>query len=168
MEGEQTPAGVLRRIRPGVAADWPAIIELAFAREAITAQLTPHRDWTVEDVLAIRRQIVEAWRDRLNEAKIHAVFIAEGGPDCRVVGYVMITVAESPAGRQGWVMELGVDKALWSHGIGTALLQKAEEFCRSHGAKYIGLGVSSGNERALHLYDKMGYHEERRHLVKRL
>lgn len=168
MEEEQAAPGVLRRIRPGSAADWPAIIDFAFTREAITAQLTPHRDWTVDDVLAIRRQVIEAWRDRLTEANIHGVFIAEGEPDGRVVGYVMVTVSDSPAGRQGWVMELGVDQALWSHGVGTALLLKAEEFCRAHGAKYIGLGVSSGNERALRLYDKMGYHEERRHLIKRL
>ncbi|HEY3313859.1 MAG TPA: GNAT family N-acetyltransferase [Bacillota bacterium] len=168
MEERNIEPDVLRRIRPGGVADWPAIIELAFAREAVAAQLSPFRSWTVEDVLAVRRQIVQAWQDRLQEAKTHALFIAEGKPDGRAIGYVMVIVSDSPAGRQGWVMELGVDKALWSRGIGTALLRKAEEFSVAHGAKYLGLGVSSNNERALRLYERMGYHEERRHLVKKL
>ncbi|MHB9058122.1 MAG: GNAT family N-acetyltransferase [Bacillota bacterium] len=157
---------VLKQIRRGNDRDWPAIVDIAFAPEAMSAQLSPYRNWTTDHLLAIKRQIVDAWQDRLREALAHAVFVAEGQPDGRVVGYVMVTVSDTPAGRQGWVMEIGVDKALWGQGLGTILLAKAEDYCRDNGARYIGLGVSSFNERALRLYDHMGYKEERRHLVK--
>ena len=48
------------------------------------------------------------------------------------------------------------------------LLERAEDFVMARGLRFLGLGVTSANKRALAFYERLGYQEERKQLVKRL
>ena len=55
------------------------------------------------------------------------------------------------------VDSLAVDPAYRGRGVGTALLQKAEERARSMGKRTMSLGVVGENEGAIRLYERQGY-----------
>ncbi|HEX69451.1 MAG TPA: GNAT family N-acetyltransferase, partial [Candidatus Bathyarchaeota archaeon] len=63
-------------------------------------------------------------------------------------------------GRSRHISWLGiwVRREWWGRGIGTALMQKAIAVASDYGCKRLMLGVFSGNERALNLYRKIGFH----------
>jgi RimJ/RimL family protein N-acetyltransferase len=46
-----------------------------------------------------------------------------------------------------------------NRGIGTALIQVAEQAARERGYQRIGLGVEIDNHRALRLYERLGYED---------
>ncbi|HHU24932.1 MAG: GNAT family N-acetyltransferase [Bacilli bacterium] len=52
---------------------------------------------------------------------------------------------------------IGIIKAYWNRGIGTALLSDLIEIGKARGVEQIELEVVSGNERAISLYQKMGF-----------
>ena len=52
---------------------------------------------------------------------------------------------------------IAVDEAWRGHGVGTPLLQAAEEWARAHGAERMSLDVDAENAGALRLYERMGY-----------
>ncbi len=60
------------------------------------------------------------------------------------------------------VMHLGmsVKQIHWGKGIGTALLEAAFEYAESKGVTKLNLEVRTDNERAFHLYKKMGFEVE--------
>jgi len=48
----------------------------------------------------------------------------------------------------------------WRRGIGSSLLQELEQWCRAAGVRKIELGVWAGNDAAVRLYERHGYHHE--------
>lgn len=52
---------------------------------------------------------------------------------------------------------IGLSKAFWGMGIGTAMFEEMIRLAREHGATQLELGVIAGNERGLALYRKMGF-----------
>lgn len=62
-----------------------------------------------------------------------------------------------PRRRHRATMGVSVSKACWGMGIGRALMQAVIIWCRAMGMEQLELGVFSHNERALHLYEKMGF-----------
>lgn len=56
-----------------------------------------------------------------------------------------------------YVEALGVRVDFWSKGIGTQLMQKAQDLVVEKGFGKIGVAVGTENERAINLYKKLGY-----------
>ena len=69
---------------------------------------------------------------------------------------------------QAWVYDVSVRRDWWGRGVGRALMAKGEEFARELGLDYVGLGVTSANERAVGFYEELGYQVERVQMIKRL
>jgi ribosomal protein S18 acetylase RimI-like enzyme len=66
-----------------------------------------------------------------------------------------IDYAENPG--TGTLFQLSVHPALQSCGIGTLLIQAAEQRIRARGLHRAALGVEKSNPRARALYDRLGY-----------
>lgn len=49
-------------------------------------------------------------------------------------------------------------KDYWNFGIGSAMLAELVDAAQSHGIEIIDLDLIDGNERAMHLYKKFGFH----------
>lgn len=155
-------------IRPAVPADIEAVFELAVDMVlASRSSLRPE----VPDVA-----ILEARRRNLAQLEI-ILDLPEGGlfvavsPEGSPIGHVICmgnnidSVSEVP---QAWVYDLSVRQDWWGHGVGKALMKRAEEFASSLGLEWIGLGVTYANSRALQFYQEIGYGVERVQMVKRL
>jgi ribosomal protein S18 acetylase RimI-like enzyme len=55
---------------------------------------------------------------------------------------------------------LGVLRQAWGLGIGTALLDHFEAWAREHGIWRLELSVMAHNQRAIELYERLGYVRE--------
>ena len=62
-------------------------------------------------------------------------------------------------GRRGWVYHLAVHPTFQKKGLGSKLLQKAEQALKKRGAKRVLLGVSNSNLKVLPFYKEQGYTE---------
>jgi ribosomal protein S18 acetylase RimI-like enzyme len=90
-------------------------------------------------------------RARLGEVE----YLAACPPSDLPVGLGAIDYAKSPDAGTIWMLE--VHPALQSCGIGTALIQAAEQRIRARGLHRAELGVEVGNPRARALYERLGY-----------
>lgn len=153
------------QIRNGSVRDWPFIQQLAL--EAITYSLSPLRGVDDDYAINYRKQTLAgfwAWLQRSQSR----VFIAE---EKERLGYLILndrTNDELTGLPQAWVMDIAVIKSAWSQGVGKLLMERAEEYCREHEIKFIGLAVTSSNQRAVSLYESIGYTEERKLMLKQL
>jgi ribosomal protein S18 acetylase RimI-like enzyme len=62
--------------------------------------------------------------------------------------------------REIYIEMLGVDPAWRGQGVGSCLIQHAENMARQQGATQLTLAVASDNTPAIHLYGKMGFKVE--------
>jgi len=154
------------QIRRATDADIPKVVELA--TQMVIHSVSPFRDIPEDQVMEFRRKDLAALVDAVRQPHV-GLFVAEEGD--RFVGHVVVGCGymESSTGEsQGWVFDLSVVPDLWSKGVGQALMAEAERFCAGLGYKYIGLGVTTANERAVRFYERIGYAEERKRMIKRL
>jgi ribosomal protein S18 acetylase RimI-like enzyme len=82
-------------------------------------------------------------------------YLTAGPPSDLPVGLCAIDFAKSSGAGSIWMLE--VHPALRSCGIGTLLLQLAEQRIRARGLHRAELGVEEGNPRARALYERLGY-----------
>jgi len=82
-------------------------------------------------------------------------YLAACPPSGLPVALCGIDYAKSPGAGTLW--QLAVHGALQSCGIGTALIEAAEQRIRARGLHRAELGVEDVNPRALALYDRLGY-----------
>ncbi|MEW5988254.1 MAG: GNAT family N-acetyltransferase [Chloroflexota bacterium] len=75
--------------------------------------------------------------------------------DGREVGYV--TVGYQPWNQSAWVYFIGLAAPYRERGIGTKLMQQAEEVTRPHGARVLLLETQSNNAAAVHFYLARGF-----------
>lgn len=158
----QTVPYTVRRAAPE---DLPGIVALAV--DMVVHSVSPFREISEAQVKEFRRRDLAALNDAVTQPHV-GVFIAEDAQK-RLLGHVIIVCGytESSTGEsQGWIFDLAVIEEMWSAGIGQALMRRAEEFSRERGFKYIGLGVTTANERAVSFYQKLGYAEERKRMIK--
>jgi ribosomal protein S18 acetylase RimI-like enzyme len=153
------------RIRRAAERDIPHMVDLAV--DAVVHSVSPFRDIPEETVKVFRRKDLGALQDGIKQPHV-GLFVAEdeGG---RFIGHVIVVCGymESSTGEtQGWIFDLSVVPDCWSHGVGKALMETAEGFCAGMGFKYLGLGVTTANERAVRFYEKLGYREERKRMIK--
>ncbi len=60
----------------------------------------------------------------------------------------------------GYISDLAVDKSFEGQGVGSALMEKAEEWAAQKGYRLLTLYVFANNKRARSLYEKSGFHQE--------
>ena len=83
-----------------------------------------------------------------------AMFVAKIGD--QVVGDISLNRLPRRMSHRG-ELGIGVLKAYWSQGIGSALMQKIVDFARDNGLEQLNLQVRSDNVRAIRLYEKFGF-----------
>lgn len=147
-------------------ADLPKVIELAV--EMVVHSVSPYREIPESEVQEFRRRDLNALNDAIHQPHV-GIFMAEEEGSGRFLGHVIIVcgyVESSTGEQQGWIFDLSVIPEAWSSGIGQALMERAEGFSRERGFKYIGLGVTTANSRAVRFYERLGYEEERKRMIK--
>jgi [ribosomal protein S18]-alanine N-acetyltransferase len=117
------------------------------------------REWcarlmaSTEPWLRLGRGLAEC-RERCSDPQYVLRLALLGGERC---GFLLLHprgVAGSP-----YVASIAVDAQIRGRGIGTALMEWAEQRSRIRGARHIFLCVSSFNPRARLLYQRLGYVE---------
>ncbi|HEY4001145.1 MAG TPA: GNAT family N-acetyltransferase [Candidatus Xenobia bacterium] len=147
--------------------DLDAIVELAV--DAVVHSVSPFRDIDNNGVREFRRKDLNTLSEAMKQPHV-GVFVAEDEAKV-LVGHVIVVCGymESSTGEmQGWVFDLSVKQELWSKGIGQRLMEEAERFTKEQGYVYLGLGVTTANDRAVRFYEKLGFAEERKRMIKRL
>ncbi|WP_297475112.1 ribosomal protein S18-alanine N-acetyltransferase [Thermococcus sp.] len=114
-------------------------------------------------------EVVRIERASFNEEYPRGIFLTflESNPDTflvaeyggRVIGYVMGYLRPD---MEGHIMSIAVDPEYRRNGIGTALLTEVIERLINEGARYIGLEVRVSNERAIRLYESLGFRRIKR------
>jgi len=139
----------------------------ALGLEAARASISPLRETP-------REQIETRWRARQEWGRSpdlqSVTLIAENAQGQRL-GYIVIitnTHDELTGEPQGFVADIAVAPGTRRRGVGAALLRAAEDCVAGQGLPYLALSVSSFNAPALRLYQRLGYREEWKKLVKRL
>ncbi|HXS07911.1 MAG TPA: GNAT family N-acetyltransferase [Rhizomicrobium sp.] len=146
------------------------------------------RDTDREAILALVPRLVAgftppSWRDRAamtptdlevvskaldSKNEDPAIYVAER--EGAVIGFIHLTSLEDYYRRRkhGHVGDIVVAEGQEGQGIATALLAKAEEWCRTQGYDWLSLSVFEQNERAERLYRKLGFQRDVIRLLKPL
>ncbi|HEX8806703.1 MAG TPA: GNAT family N-acetyltransferase [Candidatus Aquilonibacter sp.] len=99
----------------------------------------------------------------------HVALIGE--VDGRPVGFILTLDSlpdEVTGDDQSFIVYMAVERDARGAGIGSALLERAEDEARKRGAPYMALMVTEENAAARALYERAGYRTERRLLCKTL
>jgi len=165
--------GDFMQVRQGNIRDWPFIY--ALGKVGIPDSISPWRKQPMEVTLKYREEFLRGFWTWIQQSE-SKVFIVEelgsegeGNNSAQPIGYLVLqgSSREELTGLpQGWIMDIVVLPEWRGKGAGHVLLEAAEDYCREHGIAYLGLAVSSHNVKALRLYEKFGFAEERKLLVK--
>ena len=137
------------------------------ALEEFAADLARSAHAPVDD--AIRARAAHFYPDTLAEAaavegaRINRVLDESG----TVVG--LLWLGRSPDNREtGFVYDVAIEKEYQGKGLGRAAMLAAEDLLRSDGCTRIALNVFGWNERAIALYDSLGFQVDSMQLSKPL
>jgi ribosomal protein S18 acetylase RimI-like enzyme len=103
------------------------------------------------------------------DSRKHFALIAEA--DGERAGFLLCLESlpdEVTGADQAFVAYMAVERAARGKGIGSALLERAEDEAKRRGAPYMALMVTEENASARALYERAGYATERRLLCKTL
>jgi len=135
--------------------------------EAARASISPWREAPREQIEARAR----AWQEWGRSPDLQSVTLIAEDEQGQRLGYVVLilnTHDELTGEPQGFVADIAVAPGVRRRGVGAALLRAAEDYAAGQGLPYLALSVSSFNAPALRLYQRLGYQEEWKKLVKRL
>lgn len=152
-------------VREAKRSDLEKIINLAV--ESMIYSQSPHRQSSLEEVKQYRKKDLSRLYSLFGQPQL-GLYVAQGE---KIIGHVIVLTGttESVSGEeQGWVIDLSVQPEYWGKGVAKKLALKAENFVKQKGLKYIGLGVTTVNERAVRFYERLGYLEERKRMIKTL
>jgi len=116
------------------------------------------------------RRVFEDFNRYVREKKFKfQVFIAQTQPR-RPVGFVSVGELMNPAVglKMGAVLDFWVERKSRKMGIGSRLLDYALTYLQSKGYSHASIMVSASNERAMPMYKKRGFREDRIYLAKKL
>lgn len=80
----------------------------------------------------------------------------------KFVGYITIVFGKFRRVRETVYIAIGVKESHQGRGVGTKLLKRAEDFARERGMHRIELEVFANHEKAIGLYEKLGFQIEGR------
>jgi len=124
-----------------------------------------------------RLQLADPWEQPFDEKVVRAnlgellqnaiyggVYLVWDGP--RPVAYLVVCFDFSLEyrGKGAWIDELFVEDEYRGQGIGSQLLDLAEDFARQHGARTLHLEVNHSNP-AIELYRRRGFEKHDRYLM---
>ncbi len=78
-------------------------------------------------------------------------------PGSQLAGFVIIERSHLNGLPAGHIVTLDVDPAVRRHGLGTLLMQTAEEQMKQEGAAWMSLEVAENNLAARHFYRNLGF-----------
>lgn len=113
--------------------------------------------WSEDEAMA---RSLESFQKYLPEGKdtkdafLYTVVDQEIGNE---VGYVWFNIAEEPTGRTAFIYDILIYEEYQGKGYGKATMSAVDEAAREQGAYKISLHVFGHNQRAFHLYQKVGY-----------
>jgi ribosomal protein S18 acetylase RimI-like enzyme len=88
-----------------------------------------------------------------------ATFVAEN--DGEIVGYITIALGKSNKFKgNAHLLSISVKTEERGKGIGTLLFERMEQYARSHRVRRIEFDVFSSNDKAISLYERLGYEVE--------
>ncbi|SFD40565.1 Protein N-acetyltransferase, RimJ/RimL family [Lentibacillus persicus] len=89
------------------------------------------------------------------ETEDHHLFIIKN--DDESIGTIWLYVKQTGQDKQAFIYDVELDENQRGKGYGTRTMAALEEYAKSQSISRIGLHVFAHNERALKLYQKMGY-----------
>ena len=97
------------------------------------------------------------------------IFVAED-EDHSFLGYLFVGESGNMMTGEtyGFIYDIYVKEEFRGKGIGTMLMEKAENYCREKKYPRLSLMVSADNQRAVNLYAKMGLKPEQTYMSKEL
>lgn len=142
-------------ITPATAADEAALGELM-------REFYAHEGLAFDEV-----RTLGAFRRMVADPNLGAAWIVRVGD--ALAGYVAVTMSYSLefAGRYAVIDELYVREAYRGRGIGTRTLEVAAEACGAMDVSALRLEVDVDNERAMALYERMGFTLQKRYTMSR-
>lgn len=140
------------KIRPARAEDAPAYIAFLEQLDSETSFLL----WEPGE----RRLKVEALRRKIDQADegqgIRLIAEEEG----RILGFLVARRGASRRIQHRADFVVGVLRQAWGRGVGTGLLDRLEAWAREHNIWRLELSVMAHNDRAIALYEHLGYVRE--------
>ncbi|WBW97340.1 GNAT family N-acetyltransferase [Oceanirhabdus sp. W0125-5] len=109
--------------------------------------------------------------DKLNDEESN-IFVCECEGD--IVGLIITRVMKTPdvsifiPREFGWIENLIVKEKSRGLGIGKKLMDEAEDWLKSRGVKEIELNVYNFNKGAIALYEKLGYIDLSKKMIKKI
>jgi ribosomal protein S18 acetylase RimI-like enzyme len=154
-------------VRPAMPDDVERIVEVWFDSARHHAELSPERCH-----LPPRESIVERYRggEQFPPGVSECItLVAE--TEAGVVGFIdaWISTPFDPMVqpmRYCFIADLAVAESQRSSGIGEQLLRGAEEWSKTHDARYVVLEVNDRNTRAIDFYARIGYESAARTLIR--
>ncbi|AZP03403.1 N-acetyltransferase [Jeotgalibaca ciconiae] len=105
---------------------------------------------------AFEEMYLEGLMEKENEIMLIATINNE-----ELIGIASVGSNDKPKTRHVGEVGITVEKEFWGFGIGTVLMEEVEIWAKESGIiKRLELTVHAGNERAIKLYEKMGYQKE--------
>lgn len=104
---------------------------------------------TIEEERECIKNLQQSGKGVMMIAKSEGIIIAQG-----------LCVSKEKRSAHVFELSITVAKNFWGNGIGTEMIRKMEEAVGDLGAEKITLSVCSANDRAIRLYQKLGYQEE--------
>lgn len=130
---------------------------LAFSRK--TGEESPYLTYGPEGLElseGFEQMYLEGMLEKENEIMLIATINNE-----ELIGIASVASNDKPKTRHVGEVGIVVAKEFWGFGIATVLLEEIEQWAiESKVIRRIELTVHAGNERAIHLYEKMGYERE--------
>ncbi|MFP4496725.1 MAG: GNAT family N-acetyltransferase [Vulcanimicrobiota bacterium] len=153
------------RIRKAEKKDISNIIDLAV--NMMAQSRSPYRQIDEKELHDYRRKDLQILYDTYKNDSV-GLFVAES-LEGEFLGHVisMANSVESSTGElRGYVFDLSIKPEHQGLGIGKNLMDLVEEYCKARGMKYMCLNVTSSNSKAVGFYERIGYEEERKRMVK--
>jgi RimJ/RimL family protein N-acetyltransferase len=112
---------------------------------------------------------VEDFAKRIDDGRTRESFVILVAEDSDgLIGFITGGRGNAKRNRHSLFLVLGVLQAHWHRGVGRSLLEAIENWALARGIHRLELTVRLDNERALQLYEKMGFIREgtKRHSLK--
>lgn len=151
--GGTRTAGDGRRwtLRPGRPTDGRALARLF-------AEVRAEGRWLITTPGAVSETSEAFWIGELIRGAEHLALVAEA--DGEVIGNVLVSVDRGRATEHIGVLSICVAAGWRDVGIGSELVSGAQVWARERGLRKVSLGVFPDNDRAIAVYEKLGFVRE--------
>lgn len=113
---------------------------------------------------------VNNWFENFYNENTNAIFIAKNNE--KIIGYVYVQITSVDDGpmknKEALIDGLYIEEDYRTQGISKILMNKAEEWAKENGVKYLYVNVLEGNSRAVNLYKKLNFNSFEMKLKKEL